>query len=165
MYDVFVSSCRLDYVSEDEDVDHSLSIHKVCKHIQTLKMRYRENNEWKTDDLDELYEKYLALILGLPGDSNTWTIQLCSSYFMSLTSDLRDKTISLGFKMPPLNNLGKKAKQIAALRQVRADAVRAFKVLGDKTKLMQNLMSQMGGRQGNNCAQFETQEQYQELPP
>lgn len=65
---------------------------------------------------------------------------------MSLTYDLRDEMVTLGFKMLQLNNLGQKSKQVRALTNVRSDAIKAFKVLGDKTKLMCYLMSQMGER-------------------
>jgi len=130
-------------------------------------MRYRENNKWKTDDPDELYRKYLDLLPGLPNNSNTWTIQIYSSYYMALTTELKDEMISDGFIMPnAADQLGVKTKQIALLRSVRADAVRSFKGLNDKAKQMRNIMVQMGGgRQGSSYAHYEHQEEQEQNPP
>jgi hypothetical protein len=167
MYDVYVRSCRSDYVGEDVDSNHTLSTHEICKQVSTLKMRYRENNKWKTDDPDELYRKYLDLLPGLPNNSNTWTIQIYSSYYMALTTELKDEMISDGFIMPnAADQLGVKTKQIALLRSVRADAVRSFKGLNDKAKQMRNIMVQMGGgRQGSSYAHYEHQEEQEQNPP
>ena len=66
----------------------------------------------KTDTPDDLYAKYISIVAGLLDDASVWFVNLCSTYFSSLTTNLKDKMEKSSFCMPSLNNMGTKALQV-----------------------------------------------------
>ena len=81
----------------------------------------------------------------LPDDASQWSTQLCSSYFNSLTDELKARMENDNCVMPALNNLNNKKVQIDALQIVREKSSAAFKKLNDETKLIKQIMLTSGG--------------------
>ena len=147
MLDVFLHICKDDYVQRDDTVSRGKLVHEICKSITKLREEYNERGSGhKTDTPDELYAKYISIISGLPDDASVWSINLCSTYFSALTTNLKEKMEEFSFCIPPLNNMGTKALQIEELRTVRTSAVTSFRALDEEEKRIRCLFPQLQSR-------------------
>ena len=91
-------------------------------------MEYRTNigNRMITDTPDELYEKFIGIVAGLPEDAVKWTLPLCNTYFSALTIPLQDKMEDDDSRMPLLYGITTNTLQVGALRLVRSAAVALY---------------------------------------
>ena len=104
-------------------MDTLLSVQEVCCQISAIKQVYSLGGKVRTDTPDELFDKFTSLSVSLPGDTNKWSIQLCSSFLLALPTDLSKKiTTESGFVMPNLTTLISKALQLDALRDIHRHA-------------------------------------------
>ena len=146
-FDIFMHLCRLDYVGSDK-IDPTLSVQEVCRKISDLKQVYSVNGKVFTDTPDDIFDKYISLVVNLPDNAAKWPIQLCSAYFAALTSDLASAmTDDKLFVMPDLTTLPTKATQLAALRKVRSQAATSYKVLKKTKETMTALLRSMNKTQ------------------
>lgn len=88
-----------------------------------------------------MYTQYLKITPGLPDDTSLWMIQLCSTFYNTLTNDLKDRIGNEGFKMLHLSNNHTKQDEISALRRVRQSAVESYKKLTNELRMMIRFIS------------------------
>ena len=100
----------------------------ICKKLSSLKQEWvLGDGKPSVDTPDELFNRTLQLATWLPDDATTWPLQLCSTYFSVLTSNLSHQmTEEDKFVMPVLHLLTTKASQLNALRSVRTSAATSF---------------------------------------
>ena len=121
--------CILDYVGSDA-IDPTLSVQEVCRKNSDLKQVYSVNGKVFTDTPDEIFDKYISLVVNLPDNAAKWPIQLCLAYFAALTSDLASAiTNDKSFVMPDLTTFATKATQLSDFRKVRSQAATNYKVV------------------------------------
>ena len=149
--DIFLYLCQLNYVGHSK-VDTTMNTQEVCSSIGELRQNYTHSGQPKTDTPEELFNKFTALTVNLPDNATTWSIQLCSTYFSALNKELvENMTTDTTFKMPDLTTLTSKALQLEALRSVRNQATKSFKVLKKQKDLMSKMLrSLQTGNRGEN---------------
>ena len=124
MLDVFLHILKQDYVGDNNTILEGKLIHKICKLITSLRYEYNERGVGrKSNTPDELYAKYIRIVAGLPDNASLWSVRLCSTNYLALNANLRDKMEESSFSMPALNNMNTKALKIERLRLVRTSAV------------------------------------------
>ena len=93
--------------------------------------------EWKdkhgkliVDDPEELFTKFLSLSGNLTDSAKGWPIQLCSTYYTSLSRTISDRMMdSDDYTAPSLIGLATKEKQLEVLQIVREGATVQHKEL------------------------------------
>ena len=83
MFDVFLDTCRQDYVRTISGDATTKLVHEVCKQVAAIKMG-KKHSQREIETPDEIYAKYISLVSGLPDDADQWSITLCLSYFSCL---------------------------------------------------------------------------------
>ena len=91
--DIFMNLCMWDYVGNNT-VDTTLNVQEICRKINTVKQVWNIGRRVCTDTPDELYDKFTCLSVSLPDDATPWSIQLCSCYLSSRTTDLAEAIAS-----------------------------------------------------------------------
>ena len=67
-------------------------VHEIRKLITKLRQEYNDKGVgYKNDISDELYSKYISIVADLPDNASVWSVNLCRTYFSSLTTHLKDK--------------------------------------------------------------------------
>ena len=66
--------------------------------------------------------------------------------------DLKDEMEALHFRMPSLSGQDTKKLQLTALKEVRDNAVGAYKSLSDHANRVKRMIHQQGGGTKNNCS-------------
>ena len=155
MLDKFIASCRNDYVGDDGDADPLTAIQDICDTVAKIKQVYKLGNRTIEDHPETVFQKYLDAVVGLPDDATSWSIQLCSTYYGSLTEEVRNHMLKSKFKMPKVNGgFTTKGKQLQALRSVRASAVSAYESVFEEQTRLKKLMSEMNRANGGRERQF-----------
>ena len=121
--------CMLDYVGNDI-VDPSLNVVEVCRQISDVKQTRMVNGKFHTATPDELFNEFSEISVSLPDNTTSWTLQLCSSYLSSLTSDLAEVVIAeKTFVMPNFSTLTTKVLQLTTLCTIRSQASASYREL------------------------------------
>ena len=159
MFDRFKASCRNDYVGDEGTSDPLLATQDICDKLSKLRQAYKVNNRTVEDHPEDLFQKFLDISVGLPEDATNWSIQLCSTYYGALVTEIRSQMTKTKFKMPSINGgFNTKTKQLKALRVVRAAAVEAHVSVKDENERIKKLVDQMnGGRRGGSSSHYLTQ--------
>jgi len=115
--DVYMYACRKFYVGTAK-VDKHTSIMEVYREISSLCQEYRDNHgKMITNTPEELFTKFLALSGSLPDCARGWLIQLCSTYYTSLSNTITDRMMSNAtYTSPSLVGLNTKVTQLEALQ-------------------------------------------------
>ena len=107
MFDVFLTICREDYVVTDDGTSDSKMIHEICQRLSKLRMEWRSEvgNHLITCTPDELYAKFIDIIVDLPEDVTAWPLPLCNTYLSALITPLQDKIEDNNFRIPTVRGL------------------------------------------------------------
>ena len=97
---------------------------------------------------DELFDEFSEISVSLSDNTSSWTLQLCSSYLLALTSDLSEAvTAEKTFVMPNVSTLTTKALQLTALRTVRSQASASYRELLKEQRKMTSLLRNLNTTQ------------------
>ena len=131
--EVFLHICELNYVGAN-DGDTNLGVIAICEAITGLRQG--------SGTPDDLFNSFIDIATSLPEDVSTWTMNLGSTYFGALRSDVR-KAMSLDktFKLPTISTQISKPLQLDALREIRLAAVTHFSSLQDNHVELQTMVA------------------------
>lgn len=90
---MFLHLCKLDYVGHNK-VNQTLNVVKLCYTMNDLKQVILGDDSLCVDTPDELFDKFNELNVNLPDDVTKWTPQICSTFLLSLSSDLSKRITS-----------------------------------------------------------------------
>jgi len=128
--DVYLHACRKFCVGNAK-VDENTSTIEVCREISGLSQKWRDSHgRMIVDTPEELFSKFMALVESLPDCAKGWPIQICSTYYIALSSTISDRMMnSDDYKSPSLVSLDSKEDQLEALEVVRERATLHYKKL------------------------------------
>ena len=125
---IFQHLFRLNYVGHDK-VDVSLNTQEICSKVSNLCQVYTLGRQNHTDTPEVLFNKFNQLSVGLPDDAKEWSIQLNSTFLSALSRKaVEDMATDKAFCMTDLTMLNTKVLQLEALRTVRTEASKSYKI-------------------------------------
>ena len=153
----FIHLCILNNVGHGK-VEPYLNVVELCHQISEVKRVRMVEGKLQTATPDELFDQFSEILVSLPENANIWTLQLCSSYLLALTSDLLEAiTSEKTFVVSDLSKLSTKALQLDDLRTIRTHiSARYCELLKEKEKRM-ILLHNLNTRQ-NRGLELSTQE-------
>jgi len=148
--DVSMHACQQFYVG-NAAVDKNTKMMEICCEIAGLRQEYRDNHgRTIMESPEELFIKFLAYAGSLPDCAKGWPIQLCSIYYMALSSTFSSRMMSDGtYTSPSLVGLDMKKAQLETLHVVREGATFQFKELAEEDDCINKklkLMIRLSGR-------------------
>ena len=145
--DIFMHLRMLNYVG-NEKFDLSLNVVEVCRQISEVKQVRMVDGKLHTATIDEHFDQFSEISVSLPDNTSSWTLQLCSSYFLALTSDFSEAVTSgKTFVMPNFSTLATKALQLDALRAVRSQVSASYRELQKEKAKMTILLRDLNTTQ------------------
>ena len=135
---LFIPLFRFDYVGSS-DRDDSAALHATIQALKKPAMTRRNpvSGAYINMSPDELYAAYADLTPLLPNRVSLWGLNLVTQFFDALSWDLQEAIQSdPAYSAPDLSTLVTRSSQLAALRSLRATAVRQYTILKNHERLI-----------------------------
>ena len=118
--DVYLHACCKFYIGSS-NIDKNTSAQEVCREISDIRQEWKDKyGKLIVDDPEELFTKFISLAGNLPDSAEGWPIQLCSTYYTSLSCTISDRMMdSDDCTTPQLIGLDTMEKQLEILQIVR----------------------------------------------